>query len=360
MTSSTSSGPPPRRGPVRVLVAASSEPDRRQVLTLLRGDRGFELAGVAVNGKETIEAAKRLRPDVVVMYSALSLVSAADATGAIMHDCPAPIVVVVGEPTAESRKLAENALRAGALAILPKPAERDDTAEKGAELLRMLRSMAQVKVIHRRRALSKGPERPPSSVTREETVAPRIVAIGASTGGPQALQTILTALPAGFPLPVLVVQHIAAGFESSLVSWLAPQCALPVRIAECGAPAVQPGIAVAPTGRHLLVRNGRVFLSDAPPMNGHRPSATVLFGSVAGEYGSRAIGVLLSGMGEDGAQGLRDLRAAGGLCIAQDKASSVVFGMPGAAISLGAAEFILSPARIAALLSRYASPTGVN
>ncbi|MBI4492247.1 MAG: chemotaxis protein CheB [Chloroflexi bacterium] len=183
-----------------------------------------------------------------------------------------------------------------------------------------------------------------------------VVAIGASAGGPQALQEILTHLPATFSLPVLVVQHIAPGFVAGLVEWLEPQCALPVRLAAPGLRLDRPGIYVAPTGRHLLVRGQTLALGDDPPISGHRPSATALFQSVARAYGSRAIGVLLSGMGDDGAAGLGELRRAGGVTIAQDEASSVVFGMPGVAVHMGVVDHVLPPPGIASLLVELSNP----
>ena len=180
------------------------------------------------------------------------------------------------------------------------------------------------------------------------------MAIGASTGGPQALQAILTSLPADFPLPVLVVQHIAPGFEVSMVGWLAPQCSVPLRVAEAGISLRTGGIYIAPSGSHLIVRAGELALSDDPLVSGHRPSVTILLKSVVREYRGAAAGILLSGMGDDGVAGLQDLRMAGGVCIAQDEETSIVFGMPGAAIRSGAVDYILSPGQIGAMLVRLA------
>jgi two-component system chemotaxis response regulator CheB len=179
---------------------------------------------------------------------------------------------------------------------------------------------------------------------------PQIVAIGASTGGPEALQKILTRLPGDFPIPILVVQHIAPGFASSLVEWLAPQCALALQIASSGVLLAGPGIWVAPTGQHLTVLGHTLRLSTAAPVSGHRPSATVLFQSVARHYGATAIGVLLTGMGEDGATGLEAIKRSGGITMAQDQSSSVVFGMPAVAIGRGVVDHILAPERIPPLL----------
>jgi two-component system chemotaxis response regulator CheB len=182
------------------------------------------------------------------------------------------------------------------------------------------------------------------------TAALEVVAIGASTGGPAVLRTILVGLPEGFEPPVLIVQHIADDFATGLVDWLRPQCALPIRIATDGESLHRPGIWVAPPGRHMGVWGRAVALVDGPPISLHRPSATYLFQCVAREYGRAAIGVLLTGMGEDGADGLRDLKNAGATTIAQDEETSAVFGMPAAAIRLGVVDHVLPPPAIAPIL----------
>jgi two-component system chemotaxis response regulator CheB len=159
-------------------------------------------------------------------------------------------------------------------------------------------------------------------------------------------------------MPVLVVQHIAPTFAESLVDWLRPQCALPIALARLGVDLSRPGIQVAPTGQHLVVHRHTLALTHDPPLSGHRPSATVLFRSLAAAYGPRAVGVLLTGMGDDGAAGLQELKKAGGITIAQDEASSVVFGMPAVAIALGVVDHVLAPAEIAPFLLQLAARNG--
>jgi two-component system chemotaxis response regulator CheB len=193
------------------------------------------------------------------------------------------------------------------------------------------------------------PVAPPSDAVDVGRVV-ELVAIGGSTGGPQVLRTILVDLPSDFWPPVLVVQHIADGFAVGLVDWLQTQCGLPIHLAVDGEPLNRPGIWVAPTGRHLEVSGRAVALTDGPPVSLHRPSATQLFQSVAREYGQTAIGVLLTGMGDDGAAGMRDLKRAGATTIAQDEASSVVFSMPSAAIQLGVVDHVVPPPSIAPIL----------
>jgi two-component system chemotaxis response regulator CheB len=268
-----------------------------------------------------------------------------EATRRIMQETPTPIVIVTASLARNDHHLVFEALRAGALAVVAKPELGSRKTEAAEELRRTVKSMAQVRVIRRW-----APDRLKRSLVRlpQPAARPQIVAIGASTGGPQALQEILTQIPAGFPLPILVVQHIASGFEAPLVDWLTSQCALPVQLAESGQALGRPGIYVAPHGHHLVICKRSIALMDDPPVNGHRPSATVLFQSVARAYGPRAIGVLLTGMGEDGASGMQDLKEAGGVTIAQDEASSVIFGMPAKAIGLGVVDHVLPASRIAA------------
>jgi two-component system chemotaxis response regulator CheB len=176
------------------------------------------------------------------------------------------------------------------------------------------------------------------------------VAIGASTGGPQALKELLSRLPADFAPPILIVQHIAPGFVPSLQSYLATDVKLPIQVAVNGERLRGPGAFIAPTDTHLEVRQRSVLLSGGPPVSGHRPSATVLFRSVAREYGRGAIGVILTGMGDDGTAGLEELKRTGATIVAQNKETSVVFGMPEVAIRSGIVDYVLPPDRIAELL----------
>ena len=201
------------------------------------------------------------------------------------------------------------------------------------------------------------PPPPLAGARADPALRPALVAIGSSTGGPQALQAILPQIPATFLPPIVIVQHIAAGFAESLIDWLAPQCALPFQLATMGMHLDRPGIYLAPTGRHLAVNGRTLILTDQEPVRGHRPSATVLFRSVAASYGPRAIGIVLTGMGDDGAAGLAEMKARGAITIAQDEASSVVFGMPAAAIALGVVDHILAPSQIPALLARLVADT---
>jgi len=345
----------PRR--TRVLVVDDSPTQRAILVALLASDPELEVVGWAANGEEAVRAAARLRPDVITMDLRMPVMDGLEATRRIMHETPTPIVMVTASASGRDRDLAFAALDAGVLAFVPKPALAAAGGPAADDLVRTVKSMAAVKVIRRW-----APERlthPPAALPAAPAPAhgrpPALVAIGASTGGPQALHEILTRLPATFPLPIVVVQHIAEGFAAGLVDWLRPLCALPIQLATPGAALDRPAVHVAPTGRHLVVRGRALALSDEAPVSGHRPSATVLFRSVAQEHGGRAIGVLLSGMGDDGAAGLRDLKRAGGVTIAQDEASSVVFGMPAVAIGMGVVDHVLPPSAIPALLAQLAA-----
>jgi len=272
-----------------------------------------------------------------------------ETTRQILQETPTPIVLVTGGSAGVDQRLAFEALDAGVLAVLRKPGPGPDGQAATQELYRTLKSMARVRVVRRWSGDRLHPTSP-GSVPLSPGGPLEVVAIGASTGGPPVLRTILVGLPDGFSPPVLVVQHIAEGFAASFVDWLRPQCALPIELGVEGQALNRPGIIVAPSGHHMGVRGRAVALADGPPISLHRPSATYLFQSVAREYGRGAIGVLLTGMGDDGAAGLRDLKNAGATTIAQDEPTSVVFGMPSAAISLGVVDHVMPPQAIVPIL----------
>ncbi|HEY8602162.1 MAG TPA: chemotaxis-specific protein-glutamate methyltransferase CheB [Thermomicrobiales bacterium] len=356
---------------LRVLVVDDSALQRTMLANLFAADPGIEVVGQAQDGPEAIRLTASLHPDVITIDLRMPGMDGLAATRRIMQETPTPVVLVSAGISPEDRHLIGEALAAGVLAVVAKPTPGPRGAQATAELITTVKRMAGVRVI-RRRSLERGntgqlspptvPTNtgqlgplPDSPATLPSGPRPAIVAIGSSTGGPQALQTILTRLPATFQPPIVIVQHIAAGFATSIVDWLGPQCALPFQLVTAGMRLDRPGIYLAPTGHHLVVQGHGLVLNDEPPVRGHRPSATNLFRSVAASYGSRAIGVLLTGMGDDGAAGLAEMKRLGATTIAQDEASSVVFGMPAAAIALGVVDHIVSPAQIPALLQRLAA-----
>jgi two-component system chemotaxis response regulator CheB len=264
-----------------------------------------------------------------------------------MRIVPTPVVVL--SANGGSKTLAFEALRLGAIEVLAKPKPKGPVAlERQAEEIRSaVRTAAQAV---NRRSRTPAPAPAPLELPRNAAV----LGIAASTGGPAALARLLAALPAGYPLPILVVQHLPPGFEPGLVAWLAAESKGRVKVAEDREP-LEPGVVyVGPDGRHLAAGGGGIRLEDGPPVNGLRPSADRLFASLAAEYGARAAGLVLSGMGDDGAEGLALLRRAGGFAAAQGPASSVIYGMPRAALESGAAQVSLELDEIPRALARLA------
>jgi two-component system chemotaxis response regulator CheB len=338
-----------RAARLRVLVVDDSTVQRQILSRLLCQDPNIEVIGWASTGAEAVRSVARLRPDVVTLDDRMPMMSGLEAARQIMRDTPTPIVMISAASGDDARRLVDEALAVGVLAVQGKRALASGEPGAVAELVRLIKSMAEVRVVRRRRDPARGditlpPPQAPASGAAE------IVAIGASTGGPQTVREILSHLPGSFPLPILVVQHTTAGTSNTLVDWLASATRVPVRVAENGVCIDSPGVYVAPTGRHLVVRGRRLGFDDGPPVSLHCPSATMLFRSVAAAYGPRAVGVLLTGMGDDGAVGLCELKSAGALTIAQDESSSIVFGMPAEAIRRGAATHVLPPRKIASML----------
>jgi len=341
---------------LRVLIVDDSAVHRQLLSALLCRDPELELAGWASNGLDALQAVAQLQPDVVTLDEHMPGIDGLETARRIMHQAPTPIVMVSSTSGAAARELSAAASAIGVLAVQDKRALGGADTPAAAELVRVIKSMAAVRLVRRRREPAPAPVliAPPDPKLLLPNALPSgpidVVAIGASTGGPQALREIITRLPADFRVPVLVVQHTTAGYSHTLAEWLQLGTSLPVCIAEDGQPLHRPGVYVAPTQRHLVVRGRHLALLDEPPCSLHRPSATVLFRSVAAAFGARAVGILLTGMGDDGAAGLLEMQHSGAFTIAQDEASSVVFGMPAEAIRLGAASRILAPAAIPEVL----------
>lgn len=351
---------------MRVLIAEDSLTTREYLTHLLEQDSDIRVAGTARNGAEAVELAARLRPDVVLMDVFMPKMDGYEATRRIMEHDPIPIVMISTGFDSAGMATTFDALAAGAVAVVEKPRSGDDPehAESVRELLTTVRLMAGVRVVRRwakRPGSQSGatafsapsapavPAAPALPVPPRGTV--RLVAIGASTGGPAALAEILGALPPNFPVPLVIVQHISRGFTGGLSDWLNEQTPLRVRIAVAGERVLPGGVYLAPDDRQLAVQHsGQIQLTACPPEAGHCPSVSYLFRSVAAAYGADGMGILLTGMGQDGAAGLAEIRRAGGTTIAQDQESCVVFGMPGRAIQLGAAEQVLPPRGIAEVL----------
>jgi two-component system chemotaxis response regulator CheB len=333
----------------RLRVVVTEVPGDRVLRDALATDRSTEIAGVARDSANMLAMARALRPDVIVIDVDAVCVDVGEMTRCIMSEIPTPIVVVTGDVT-EGPTSVVQALDAGALAVMQKPSRVGSLrfAAESAALVQSLRRMADVKLV--RRYTRNSVERPANAHTENR---PQIIAIAASTGGPEALHHIFAGLTSAINVPIVVTQHMAAGFIADLVRWLDTAGPLRVKIAD-DREALFPGrIYVAGDGRHLVVAGDRtVRLTTDPPVNGHRPSATELFRSVAEVYRSRALGVVLTGMGSDGIPGIATIARAGGTVLAQDEASSTVFGMPKAAIDAGIVTKILPLDAIAQHLTR--------
>lgn len=353
---------------IRVLIVEDSATVREFLLQILASDPAIEVVATAETGEEAIEAVEHTRPDIITMDVHMPRMNGFDATRRIMETHPTPIVIVSGAADATDTAKAFRAIESGALAVLRKPSGvgHPDHEQSASELIRTVKVMSEVKVVRRWPRFRPVEILPPVSVTTEfpfqSAQTPiRIVAIGASTGGPPVLQTILAGLPRNFPVPVLIVQHIATGFTQGFVEWLAQSSSLPVQVPAHGQ-SVLPGQAyVAPDGLHMaLGADSRVQLRMDEPENGLRPSVACLFRSVAKVYGNSAVGVLLTGMGKDGAWELKLMKEQGAVTIAQDRDTAVVHGMPGEAIRLGGATYVLPPDKIRLALTRLTTKTVGN
>jgi two-component system, chemotaxis family, protein-glutamate methylesterase/glutaminase len=350
---------------IRVLIVEDSPTVRELLVQILCTDPAIEVVGTAETGEEAIEAVERTRPDIITMDVHMPRMNGFDATRRIMETRPTPIVIVSGAADATDTAKAFRAIESGALAVLRKPpgAGQPDHEHSASELIRTVKVMSEVKVVRRWPRYRAAEPLPVGSVPADLPFPSvqaqiRMVAIGASTGGPPVLQTILAGLPRNFPVPVVIVQHIAAGFTQGFVEWLAQSSNLSVHVPTDGEP-VLPGQAyVAPDGLHMAVSaDGRVQLKLEAPENGLRPSVACLFRSVANAYGQSAVGVLLTGMGKDGASELKLMKEQGAVTIAQDKDTSVVHGMPGEAIKLGGATYVLPPDKIGLALTSLTTGT---
>lgn len=342
----------------RVLVVEDSLTVRKHIVQILSDSEEFEVVGEATNGKTAIDLCRSLSPDVMTMDMMLPIMTGVAATEYIMAHHPTAILVVSSSMNRGEQFRTYDALAAGAIDVLEKPSGVHHDEDWGRRLLSALRVVSRIRVIRHPRALlgKRGTESapPPSPSQFSEKRDVRLVAIGTSTGGPGALHHILCALPKTFSLPILLVIHIAESFGSNLIDWLDAQSHLRVRYAQSGEPLPNKGcVLVAPPGHHLTCSGFRLHLNSEPERHSCRPSVDALFESLADGQAAQTVGCLLTGMGKDGAAGLLRLRNAGGSTIVQDETSSVVFGMPGEAIRIGAAETILPlrsiPARLAQL-----------
>jgi two-component system chemotaxis response regulator CheB len=330
---------------IRVLVVEDSPTARALLVELLRSSPDFEVVGEAENGAEAIERAIALSPDLIIMDVHMPILDGLDATKEIMREAPAPILMVSGSASSSDVAIALSATQAGALMILEKPHSpaSPEFKDEAAQFLNMARAMAGVKVVRRwslpAMGLAAMKRRTPVPTP---TPAVKLIALGTSTGGPAALHRILIDLPRDLPVPIVVVQHMARGFIDGLAKWLGANVSLAVT-SPMHNQQLRPGtVYLAPDDEHLGVTSDlRAVLSHAGPVSGFRPSADYLFDSCARALGAGLVAVVLTGMGADGADGLRTVKMRGGRVIAQDERTSVVFGMNQQAIERGLADEVL-------------------
>jgi len=345
-------------GAIRVVVVDDSASARELLVALLHSAEGIQVVGVAKDGEEAIRLVQRLRPDVITMDIVMPKMDGLEATSHIMREVPTPIVVVTSSLLRADVDLTFEALKAGALTVLRKPGLNDpDTCERVVQAVRL---MSEVPVVHhwgrKERTQDQAPvqtdERVPlPTLQQQRQHKVQIIGIASSTGGPAALAAVLRPLPADFPVPIVGVQHITRGFAGGLADWLSGETSLRVGIAGHG-DVPRPGtFLLAPDDYHMQINAwGIIELNKEAPFKGLRPSANHLFRSLAQNYGPRAVGVILTGMGDDGANGMQALHEAGGLTLAQNEQSCVVYGMPREAVLRNAVDLVLAPGEMASLI----------
>jgi two-component system chemotaxis response regulator CheB len=351
--------------PIRVLIADDSGVSRRVLADLVHGAEDIAVVASVADGEAAVAEAARVRPDVVLMDVLMPVMDGLSATRSLMQETPCPIILV-SELVGRDADLNFRALEAGALDLMRKPS-REEVAEGVARsvLLRKIRTYSKVPVVRRHRPRKQpaakpaspapAPAPPPPAASSSAGQARTLVCIGASTGGPPAIRALLEALDATVQPPILITQHMTEGFMRGMASWLDDQVRqLDVSVAVDGDRPCPGHVYLAPDNAHLELVNGLLRLSPELPQMSHRPSVNALFASVARSRSARdCMAILLTGMGRDGADGMLALRRAGALTVAQDEASSTVYGMPQAARQLGAASEELALDKMAGRIRKF-------
>lgn len=334
---------------IHVLVVDDSKVSRDLLSGILESEPDISVIGTASDGNEAVRLAKILSPDIITMDINMPGMDGFEAARCIMEESPVPIIIISGVDNLAEIAASFRVMEAGALAILPKPPHptSPDFPVKSLEIINAIRTYVEIKVIKRIKTHSTKNE-PLKHTTIPKGIHPQVIVIGASTGGPPVIQTILRMLDPMFPLPLVLVQHMSPGFIMGFAEWLSHSTGFDVKIPGLHEK-LQPGVLyVAPDGVQTGVSSDlRIILADAPSEQNLRPSVSYLFRSAAGNLGASAVGVLLTGMGTDGSHELLNMRKKGSITLIQDRASSIVYGMPGEAMRIGAASLILSPEDIA-------------
>jgi two-component system chemotaxis response regulator CheB len=326
---------------------------------MLSKSTGIEVVGTAANGKEALKLIPQIKPDVICTDLHMPVMGGLELTKEIMATFPLPILVV-SVSGREGSINAFKAIEAGAVDIFLKPSGGADVDQDklAADLIMKIRILSTV-LVFRKNRFDITSETVSSSVTSETEMIPsinsvRILVIGASTGGPKALETILDSLPGNFPLPVICIQHISEGFLQGLIDWLSLKCRMKIEIAETGTIPRAGTVYFPPEDKQLKIDgSGKFIITSDPLSDGHRPSITVTMKSAAGFFKNSVLGVLLTGMGKDGAEGLLSIKKGGGITIAQNEESCIVYGMPKQAIEIGAAVYIVPLNEIGPMILNY-------
>lgn len=348
---------------IKILIVDDSPTEIALLESIFSSEKDFSIVGVAKNGEEAIAQVQALKPDIITMDILMPVMNGLEATRIIMSQFPLPIVIISSAINSESMPTTFEALEAGALGVLEKPIldNSDNYIRARQKIVDMVRSMSEIHVIKRRFFTKKQkPKLVREPVLNETKHSYEMIAIGSSVGGPQALKTIFALLPRDFPLPIVVVQHMTRGFIGGFATWLNNNTALTVKVAEDREVIKSGTIYFAQDSYHTEVKREQgnliIKLKASPPVSGFCPSITVLFQSVAKACGSGAIGIILTGMGNDGAQGLLELKKAKAHTLIQDSNSAVVFGMAGVAQSLGAVDKVIELNNMANYLLTVVSP----
>ena len=352
------------RRDIKVVFVNVSISETAVLAAILQSDPDIKIIGIGGNGKDAIHLVKSLHPDILLVDLRMHKMGGLEVTQQIMRETPLPIVLMSSASTIEETELTFMALQAGALSVIKKPGVSDSVGQE--EFIRVVRNMANVPVIHHWGHVStnlgtrseagqnrQSPSAPSLQSLVEKISKIEVIGIAASTGGPGALAFLIRELPKTFPVPILIVQHMSKGFDIGFAEWLGKQTPLRVVIVSHRERLYPGAIYIAPDDYHLdMPVRGMVTLSIAPPYKGLRPSANSLFHSLAKAYGKACLGVVLTGMGDDGARGLVELHQRGGFTIAQDEDSCVVYGMPKEAVMSNAVDEVLSLGQIARVLEK--------
>ena len=340
------------------LLIVDDSPVAQQFLTyIFSHEKEIEVVGIVNDGVEALEFVSKQKPDIITMDINMPKLNGFETTKAIMESNPIPIVILTASFNESDVTKSFNAIKAGAVSIIKKPVSLNhpDFIKEAKHITETIKLMSEIKVVKHREKVVRSYNETLGFIKRSSetgnTGSSKVVAIGVSTGGPPVLQTILSNLH-NTSMPILIVQHITPGFIEGLVNWLSQSSKLPINIAQNGQKALPGEVYFAPDGYHMGIdAAGNIVLSESSKENGMRPSVSHLYRSAARSFGENTIGIILTGMGVDGAKELKQLRDMGAITIAQDKDTCAVYGMPGEAVKLNAAGYVLAPEKIADFIS---------